>query len=218
MPGFWESNPSVLVGILHTDVTTVAWSLGLRNLQIPGNIITMAGMPYDMARNTICMRALENGFDYCMHLDSDVIPPSDAILRLLRHNQPIISGLYCRRSPPHGLPVMLRNGSWVTDYKPGSVVEVDVVGAGCLLIRRDVLEAMPPQRPGAHWFDWRVNLKGTEGYDPSECMSEDFTFCLWAKKMLGVKTLVDTSVVCKHIGFFETTFNHAQPLECNPVT
>ena len=146
MPGAWEVQNvgRVLVGILHTDVTTMAWSLGLRQLQVPGNILPVAGMPYDMARNKINQAALEGGFDFVFHLDSDVIPPPDTILRLMQHNQPIISGVYCRRSPPHGLPVMIKDGQWVTQYPQNSIIDVDVVGAGCLLLRRDLLEHFPP--------------------------------------------------------------------------
>lgn len=206
MAGAWELGPqyNVLVGILHTDLTSIAWALGFRNLVIPGQVMVVAGMPYDMARNTIAMRCLEGGFSHCFMLDSDVIPPADAVLRLLKHDKPLISGMYCRRSPPISLPVMMRNGQWVTEFKRGSVIEVDVVGAGCLLIRRDVLERMPAQRPGHQWFDWRVDLQGLMPRE--ECQSEDYTFCRHAKKTLGIPTLVDTSIECKHVGLAQSTF------------
>ena len=50
MPGAWElrQQSSVLCAILHTDNTTVAWALGLRNLILPGGIMPIAGMPYDI--------------------------------------------------------------------------------------------------------------------------------------------------------------------------
>ena len=199
MPGGWElrRNKSVLAAVLHTDVTTVAWAFGLKQLQIPGQIVALAGMPYDHARNVACMRTLECGADFCLFLDNDVIPPPDAITRLMAHDQPIISGMYSRRSPPHAVPVMLKNGTWITNFKKGSLIEVDLVGAGCLLLRRDFLQNFQPQRPGKHWFDWRVDLKGT-GLVDEECMSEDFTLCLAAKRQ-GYRVLVDTSVECKHV-------------------
>ena len=162
MPGSWEIKESqrILIAVLHTEVTSIAWSFGIRNLIVPGQIIGMAGMPYDHARNQACKTALENGFDHVGFLDSDVIPPRDAFVRLMNHKQPFISGLYCRRSPPHGVPVAIKGGTWLTDYKRGSIVEVDYVGAGCLVIHRSVLEQLPPQRPGKHWFDWRVDMQG----------------------------------------------------------
>ena len=146
MSGAWEirKQTSVLVGILHTDQVTIAWALGLRNLQVPGHIMPICGMPYDHARNSICQEALRGGYQWVFMLDSDVIPPNDAILRLISRGQPFISGVYHRRSPPHGVPVAIKGPSWLTSYPPNSLVEVDLVGSGCLLLHRSILEALPP--------------------------------------------------------------------------
>lgn len=197
--GSWEYTPSVLTVVLHTDLVSTAWALGLKNLQLPGPILPLAGMPFDMARNTGCMRALEGGFDYVFMLDSDVIPPPDAVHRLIKHNLPIVSGMYCRRSHPHMIPVMLKGTEWIINYPKNSLIEVDMVGAGCLLVRRDVLESLPPIRQGAHWFDWRVHLKGIV----PDSVSEDFAFNLHAKRTLGIPTMVDTSCICRHVGLAE---------------
>jgi hypothetical protein len=214
MPGWWETPSNVMVAVLHVETTTIAWSLGLRRLQIPGAFqdpLLLTAMPFDMSRNRACQIMLEQGADYIFFLDSDVIPPPDTIHKLLRHNLPIVSGVYHRRSPPHGVPVMMRPvGQWITHYPPNQLIEVDVVGAGCLLIRRDLLEKMPPQRPGHHWFDWRVHLKGTQGISDGECLSEDFTFNTACKRM-GVKIMVDTGIQCKHIGLAEATYNRFEP-------
>lgn len=209
----WELSPNVLVCILHTDNTTISWAFDLRRLIIPGAFpdpLGLAGMPYDMARNQGCEQALRMGADYVFFLDSDCRPPRDAILRLLAHKVPIVSGVYCRRSPPHGVPVMLRGGNWVTELpnKPG-LIEVDLVGAGCLLIRRDVLERLPPQEPGRHWFNWKVDKQGHA--PPGECLSEDFTFNLHARRH-GYKTMVDPTIRCKHVGLAEADYRSFVPL------
>jgi hypothetical protein len=212
MAGSWEiSSNSVLVAVLHVDVVTFAWSKGLRNLAIPnGDVIGLAGMPYDMARNKACEHALNCGATHLFFLDSDVIPPPDTILRLLAHNHPFISGVYCRRSPPAGVPVMMRNHQWVTQYEQGKVIEVDLVGAGCLLIDTQLLRACPPQRPGATWFDWRVHLAGL--LPGEQCLSEDFTLCKHVKQKMNVSVLVDTSIMCQHVGYSSYTFANSQPL------
>ena len=191
MPGAWEirQQQSVLCGILHVDTTTVAWAFGLRNLIMPGSFMPVAGMPFDMARNVVCGKALELGAEWVFFLDSDVIPPRDAVLRLMSHRQPVVSGVYCRRSPPHGLPVMIKNGQWVTQFVSGSVIDVDVVGAGCLLIHRTVLGALPPldERRGKRWFDWRVDMQHL--LPPGEAMSEDFMFCFAPGTWVGGPTM-----------------------------
>ena len=208
--GAWEirERNKVLVGILHVDTTTIAWSLGLRRLIIPGpEPLCVAGMPYDMGRNVICQRALEMGVEWVFHLDSDVVCPPDTILRLMAHGQPIISGVYYRRSPPHGIPVMLRRlpgggTQWLQDLPPRGLIEVDLVGAGCLLIHKSVLQKLPPIDPaiGKRWFSWRVDRQGI--LPPGECLSEDFSFNLHCQKN-GYKIMVDTSIRCRHIGFCE---------------
>lgn len=220
MAGSWEirKQQSVLVGILHCDLVSLAWALGLRNLQVPGHILPVSGMPYDMARNSICQRALEGGYQHVFMLDSDVVPPNDAILRLLSHKLPFVSGVYHRRSPPHGLPVMIKGPSWVTSYPANSLMEVDLVGSGCLLIHRSVLEALPPIDPhrGKKWFDWRVDMQGI--LPQGEALSEDFALCLHLRRTLGIKVMVDTGVQCRHVGMSQAGYNSMVPLECSPVT
>ncbi len=226
MVASWEmlspSSASVLVGILHTETVPISWAFGLRNLIIPnGGIIGTCGMPFDMARNSLVQQFLTTGASHLFFLDSDVIPPRDAILRLLSHRKPLISGLYCRRSPPATIPVMLRGGQWVTELpKEGedTVVEVDLVGAGCLLMSRELLANCPPQRPGHHWFDWKVNYRGLQAFPDNECLSEDFTFNVHVKKKMGIPTLVDTSIRCRHIGLAQATYMKLEPCQADTVT
>lgn len=214
----------VLVGILHTEMVPIAWAFGLRNLQFSGAILPVAGRPYDAARNAICEQALAGGFEWVFMLDSDVIPPHDAVARLLSHNQPIVSGVYARRSPPHGLPVMQRTEgwgrSWVSSLPPRGLIEVEVVGAGCLLIHRSVLEKLPPIAPGKHWFHWGIELAGEAAQgriDPGYCQSEDFSFNHHCRKH-GYRVLVDCSVRCRHVGLAEADVGSFKPCESTPLT
>jgi hypothetical protein len=204
MSGAWErEQPTVLLAILTREIVTTKWALGLRNLALPGSsgIVVKTGAPFDVARNAACADALGAGFQSVLFLDDDVIPPGDVYSRLARHNQDIVSGLYYRRHDPI-CPVAMTldpqgQAQWVTSWTPpNSLLEVDLVGAGCLLIHRRVLERTP--RP---WFEWEIG-KG----DPSTqkdrgrgAMSEDFAFCMNAKRA-GFKVHLDTSIRCDHVG------------------
>jgi hypothetical protein len=220
MPGYWEIEPSVFVGILHTEMVPFHWACGYRKLKWPGpfqDAYPVAGRPFDHARNEICMRFLESGADHLFFLDSDVVLPEDAVHRLLRHNLPFVSAMYCRRSPPHSVPVMMRDGQWVTEIPSDTenpLVEVQLVGAGAMLIRRDVIANFPPQREGKHWFDWRVDLPPSQQF-PS--LSEDFTMCIELKRRMGIPIMVDTSLRAKHIGLFETDYRMAGPVGSTPA-
>lgn len=215
MPGAWEQLPSVLVGILHTEIVPIAWAFGYRNLIFPSQsaVMPVAGKPFDDARNCLAMKALDIGADFLFMLDSDVIPPPDVILRLMKHSLPIVSGVYFRRSPPHGKPVAMKPvGRWVDPLPEKGLLEVDVVGAGCLLIKKEVLKALPPIDPemGRHWFSWRVDRQGM--LPPGEAVSEDFAFNLHAKKH-GFPTYLDCSIRCRHIGLSEASENSLRPCE-----
>lgn len=210
MSGAWElERPSALVCILTRELVSTAWSKGFRDLQIPsgGTYAFFSGMPFDHARNTAVDRTLEHGFQWLFFLDDDVIPPPDAIHRLISRGGDIVSGLYYRRAEPI-VPVMIKevNGQriWVTDFQAGSLLDVDLVGAGCLLIHRRVLERVP--KP---WFEWLLDRP--EIPEGQRC-SEDFAFCRKAKQH-GFNIQVDTGVVCRHAGLGASEIGgHFKPL------
>jgi hypothetical protein len=210
MPGSWEikERQKVLLATIHTDATTMHWAAGFKNLVIPGSFIFRTGMPYDHCRNSCVQEFLMGPWEFLFFLDSDVIPPPDCILRLLSHNLPIISAMYCRRSPPHSVPVMMKNHQWITRFPMGSLVEAELVGAGALLVHRSVFEKVPPQRPGKPWFDWRVDMKGHMA-DPL-CLSEDYTWNHHIRQH-GYKIYVDTSIRCKHVGLAEADYGTFLP-------
>lgn len=201
MSGAWErERPSVLLAILTREIVTTKWAFGLRNLSLPSNsgVVFKSGSPFDVARNASCEDTLQNGFEWLMFLDDDVIAPGDTFARLASHGKDIVSGLYYRRHEPI-CPVAMTidaagQSTWVTSWNPPEcLLEVDLVGAGCLLIHRRVLERMP--KP---WFVWEIGRDEDKPKNRS-AMSEDFTFCLRAKEQ-GFKIHLDTSIRCHHVG------------------
>jgi GT2 family glycosyltransferase len=202
MSGSWEyPKPNVLVVILSgREVVTTAWAKGYKYLMYPerSNDTFLYGMPFDHARSQGCQRTLETGHEYLFFLDDDVIPPPDAIHRLIARNKDIVGGLYYRRQMPV-YPVMMREiegkgAQWITDARMGDLVEADLVGCGCLLIKRKVLEIMPPP-----WFEWKCDPYRWPNLQPHERCSEDYDFCRKARA-LGFKLFVDTTVQCVHAG------------------
>ena len=219
MAGSWEilnienNNPRVLVATLTRELVTTAWAMHFRQLIIPNGTYTMlSGMPFDHARNTACLKLLEMKWEYLFFLDDDVGCPPDTIIRLLKHKLPIVSGVYYRRNLPL-TPVMLRNTpngpAWVTEYPSNSLIEVDFVGAGCLLIQRKVLESLPPLSNRCNWFQWQCDRTDLPHLERT---SEDFTFMAHAQKH-GHKIMVDTSIQCLHIGLTSSSVEGLRPLE-----
>lgn len=201
MSGAWEfPAPQVLVATLTREFTTAKWAANYRAMQLPGNSVTtmLSGMPYDHARNTACENMLANNFTWLFFLDDDVCIPIDTVPRLIAHGKDIVSGMYMRRAPPIA-PVALNfdgqgRAQWISSWQPGALIEVDLVGAGCLLIHRRVLERM--SRP---WFDWELDRRDHPPH-LGDRLSEDFAFCRKAKREFGFRIHVDTSIQCEHVG------------------
>lgn len=201
MPAAWEldNSPVVHIGIPHcTDVTT-EWALGLRQLQLPRHVFSMTrGQPIDLARDTIVHRMQESGAEYLFFLDSDVILPSDAIVKLIAHNQDIISGVYHVRHNPI-TPAMWKESSSPGAYNPivgyneGSIIDVDAVGMGCCLIHKRVFDKLSEP-----YFKWSMDSRQKNG------VSEDFYFCEQARKA-GFHIYVDTGIQCTHIATANVT-------------
>ena len=161
----------------------------------------------DGSRDKAKDMAIQNGARWLFFHDTDLQIPPDTLQRLMSHNLDMVGGLYVRRhNPPFnemlrfrtdGLPGIepIRDGN----YQPGSLVECDAVATGCLLIKTEVFERIPPwkliiddQPTKPTHFLW------TENRLPNG-MSEDFAFCVRARQA-GVKVFCDTSIICKHKG------------------
>ncbi len=132
-------------------------------------------------------------FTHIFFVDSDMVIPKDALIKLFKQDKGIISGLYFHRNPPHEphlYKIEKENLVSIKNYQKNSTAECDAVGAGCLLIRRDVFEKL---KPAAKFVDGQHQFFVT-----TPTVGEDIFFCELAKKN-GIEIFCDTSVKCGHI-------------------
>lgn len=197
--------PTVCIGVPHTGMCPVDFTFAYRALDIPQPFlqIKMAGQPVDIARNLVAKQFLNTPAQFLFFIDTDVIlgkdvgnhvePDATALKRMLSHNVPILTGIYYRRSDPP-VPGIYKYFPDMTpapghrpfmQYPPSGLFEVDAVGAGCMLIRRDVFMKVPYP-----WFKF--------GEIDANEFSEDFYFTHKAKHY-GFPTLCDPTVQCKHL-------------------
>lgn len=106
---------------------------------------------------------LRANYDAMMVVESDVIPPADALTKLLRLDADIAGGWYVMR---HGDPVANAfvyvpgqddPGTYYTDAEiedAGGVMRANGVCMGCVLIHRHVLERVPFRMHEAAAPDW----------------------------------------------------------------
>ncbi len=146
----------------------------------------------DVGRNIIAKYAQENGFDYILWVDSDMIIPRNTLTRLLSHDKDVVSGVYSYK--------VLNNDEVVakkfmdeerTDYgnlkikaiqNSSGLIEVDGFGFGCVLTKVDIFDKIP--------FPWFIYTQD---------MGEDIYFCRKAQNE-GYDLWLDTDVICGHIG------------------
>jgi hypothetical protein len=179
---------------LHASPGTVAY-LGRWNLPFffagqivgldvpPGSAkVAIEGTDVAQSRNKAVQRMLEfPGHRWLLFVDDDMLFEDDAVMRLLRHDRPVVSGLtFARRAPyvPCVYPITAEQ------MASGDLVEVEEAGTGFLLIRREVLEAIP-----APWFE--------AGRIETGELREDKHFCQKVRAA-GFPIAVDTSLRIGH--------------------
>ena len=154
-------------------------------------------------RNELVARCLaESKNQWLCFLDSDMTFPPDVIQRLWDTGKDVVSGLYFKRIPPHQpLCGPSRDGKWMqylSQIDPAEpLVKVGWCGAGCLLIRRNVLESIPPP-----WFSYHTETWA------ADTLGEDVEFCELSTRH-GFPPWVLTSLRLGHLTVMEVTIETA---------
>lgn len=200
--------PKVTVGFIHPLMVHAAFMqsvLAISHRERCEVLNVMSGANVSKARNALVEGFLATDSDYLLMLDSDMVFRADVISRLVVHNEPIMNGMYFQPSMNGGpsFPCMYNrqigtdadDGMFVTigdHWQRQAVIKVDAVGAGFMMVRRDVFQDIRDVTPNyaAPWFQ--------EVQRGDNLVGEDFTFCMRAAAR-GYSILVDTSVEAGHI-------------------
>ena len=136
--------------------------------------------------------ALENDFDYLLHLETDVFPPIDVIERLLDANKKVIGAMYHIEVGEQSKLMIQQMEDFGNELREtynldeadisfidGDIKKVFSCGLGCVLIHRSVLK--------------EVGFRYEEG---SPVHPDSFYFADLDAKHIPV--YVDTSIYCNH--------------------
>lgn len=146
--------------------------------------------PIDTLRNDLVEKAILEGCTHLLMCDVDQVYDSQTVTKLLSHRLPVVSAKVNRRYPPFD-PIMLRLTSegykpmGIGDYEPGSLVEVDATGTGCILYDLSIFKKLPYP-----WFKFQKK----DGL----VIGEDIGLCQDLKR-IGYKIMVDTSIEIGHL-------------------
>lgn len=145
------------------------------------------------ARNVIADEAMDYNFDYVLMVDSDMIIPSDALVKMLRDPVDLCLGCYPRKNTADGTFELskLSNKDYVDMFHYDELAnltgKIDVKGGGfgCALIRVECMRALP--RPLFRYVE----------YDNGDLLSEDNYFCGHMHDA-GFRVQADADVMCGH--------------------
>lgn len=161
------------------------------------------------ARNRIAQIALDNGVDYVLMVDNDVVLSKDALINMLDDPKEVCLGFYAHRDADNiyrgrtcVCKLLSETGARYFNYpleseytaeelaslrdKGEYKVRIHGGGMGCALIKTDVFRKI--EYP---WYDW-VNYKG------KGMLSEDLYFCEQCKAN-SILIYTDTRVNCGHM-------------------
>jgi hypothetical protein len=165
-------------------------------------------MEIDVALNSSIIKALNMGVDYIFLWEADMNIPPETLQYLIEDDKDVVSGLYFQKVYPNmpvaynymNHPVSKYVMSCYYYYDDGNPKKglrpVDVVGAGCVLIKADVFKKIEPP-----YFKF---LKEDPGALDGNSISADNFFCRKLKDA-DIKVYLDTRIVCGHIAVLEVS-------------
>ena len=146
---------------------------------------------HELGRNQLVDESLG---EWLLQVDTDHVFGPDLLVRLLdvarRNDAPVVSAIYQFKHPPHS-PVA---GLWTGDKtvtpildwnRSQEAMEVGVVGAGALLVKRNVFQ--------------RIKKELNESpFQITEGLSEDYSFCRRCR-ILGIPITLALNVEAHHV-------------------
>jgi len=190
---------SILIAVptyetISTETYKALWELDSAGHEVMFDAVK--GYDCALARIKMCEAAIEYGAEWLLMVDSDTVPPTDALANMLEHDADVVIGYYQWKNRPPGETCVWKLGNWTTRWTASELHALEARGTdsaivqgggmGCALVRTSILHRLP--RP---WFRWVVTPEGAE-------TGEDVYFSNLCRQN-GVNIRVDTRVACKHV-------------------
>lgn len=192
-----------LVAIPCMDMVPTRFLFSCLNLRTDENVefsLTESSLVYD-SRNQLSRKAIEEGFDRILWLDSDMVFKPDLFQRLSKRldaGYQMVSGLYFKRKQPI-CPVLYKEcgayekdgkhtvyATTYDDYPKDSLFEIAACGFGGVMMTTDIVK--------------QVAEKFGLPFSPILGFGEDLSFCCKVAR-LGVKMYCDSAVKLGHVGY-----------------
>jgi hypothetical protein len=193
---------AICIPSLQTVPTTFALALAqlARQTRLPILLFNVQGSLLPMARDQ-CIDAAKKAenskrWDYFFFLDSDVLVPGDAVMRLVAHDKDVVGASYAQRTG--GPPMVGTFDNKMLDPNARGLLEVLRLPTGCLLIKRHVFDKLKKPYFRLHADEATGTTRG-----------EDVFFCETVRA-LGFKIWLDTDLT-KEVGHLATIIHSGRP-------
>jgi GT2 family glycosyltransferase len=199
----------ILIGLPNTGYYHFMTVSSIVSLAIPPNFtigfrFVSNCLIYD-AREKLAEHATNEGYDYLLFIDSDMVLPGDTIVKMLEdmnNGAEIVTGMIFKRSYPYqpcfypkarlnklkkmenGVEKieMLPDLEGCIQWEKDSIIPLEGMGMACCMIDTNVFK-----RIAKPWFY------------PFPHVGEDITFCIKARQEAKAKMVVDTRIDVGHI-------------------
>lgn len=197
-----------------------ACEVGLRRLEMAGYEVRRyaSTAAVDRTRCEMATRALDDGFDELMWIDSDISFEDGAVDRLRAHDLPVVSAAYAKKGvQDFALEHLDATESFIVG-DGGGLYDVAHVGFGFVLVKRGVFEnvqhhfSLPDCNVGAvrcvpYFLPMVVAAQGGSGLE-YRYLSEDYAFCERARQT-GHRIVVDSTIRLGHVGKYTYAWEDA---------
>ncbi len=187
-----KSYPRVSIAVPSGDMVHSGFAMAFAQLchasqALALQIVSVKSSIVAIARNNAVAEARRFDAQYLLFLDSDMIFPPTALLRLLLHRVDIVGATYVKRVPPYDV---LGTALAEQPTDGNGLIEMGRIPTGCLLIRMGVFEALAPPF-------FRFDTVPTNG----AILGEDYVFCD-AARQAGFRIWCDPTLTQEmgHIG------------------
>lgn len=149
--------------MVHADFAMAYAQLCMASVAFPLQLVTVKSSIIAQARNNGVEHARDFKADFMFFLDSDMVFPPTALLRLVLHKKDIVGATYTKRVAPFDIL-----GTKLAEQPAalsGDLLEMQRIPTGCLLINMRVFDKL--SKP---YFRFETDARG-------DIVGEDYVFC-----------------------------------------
>lgn len=190
-------------------LSVTAWAMSMLGAIDEEAVFCHVSVPYPgYAMNVATHQFLSSDCDEMIVIDTDLVFQPEHLRMLMEHDEPLVFGLYPRRTVRFDLPMKPLESNPTPFDQEGPLCEVETTARGFMRVHRKVFERMKGSARqmstdfGLMWDFWPTSGDGT---------SEDYAFCRrWRE--LGGRVLVDKRILVKHAGQVQYPIMKPQPI------